>query len=129
MALRVECGTTRLDSASHRGASCPTPPFPPHGVRNRHQAAFAESGRPHTGTLASYFPGFSHGMLTSIRVCLHANAVETAVADVTHCSPSAGKLRSSVWFVPLTHVDRQCTKAGVECIFYDHGRNEFLPRR
>ncbi|KAF1995492.1 hypothetical protein P154DRAFT_538741 [Amniculicola lignicola CBS 123094] len=23
---------------------------------------------------------------------------------------------------------RQCTKAGVDCIFYDHGRNEFLPR-
>lgn len=23
---------------------------------------------------------------------------------------------------------RQCTKAGVECMFYDHGRNELLPR-
>ncbi|ORY10477.1 hypothetical protein BCR34DRAFT_539470 [Clohesyomyces aquaticus] len=23
---------------------------------------------------------------------------------------------------------RQCTKAGQECIFFDHGRNEFLPR-
>ncbi|PSN74611.1 hypothetical protein BS50DRAFT_19803 [Corynespora cassiicola Philippines] len=23
---------------------------------------------------------------------------------------------------------RQCTKANVECMFYDHGRNEFLPR-
>ncbi|KAF2819376.1 hypothetical protein CC86DRAFT_307077 [Ophiobolus disseminans] len=23
---------------------------------------------------------------------------------------------------------RQCTKAGVECMFYDHGRNEYLPR-
>ena len=25
--------------------------------------------------------------------------------------------------------DRQCTKAGVECMFYDHGRNQLLPRR
>ncbi|CAA9963436.1 hypothetical protein PTMSG1_06804 [Pyrenophora teres f. maculata] len=24
--------------------------------------------------------------------------------------------------------DRQCTKAGVECMFYDHGRNQLLPR-
>ncbi|KAF2477496.1 uncharacterized protein BDR25DRAFT_249503 [Lindgomyces ingoldianus] len=24
---------------------------------------------------------------------------------------------------------RQCTKAGQDCIFFDHGRNEFLPRR
>ncbi|KAF2657279.1 hypothetical protein K491DRAFT_343774 [Lophiostoma macrostomum CBS 122681] len=23
---------------------------------------------------------------------------------------------------------KQCTKAGVECMFYDHGRNEYLPR-
>lgn len=29
------------------------------------------------------------------------------------------------------HVDhrRQCTKAGVDCMFWDHGRNEYLPRR
>ncbi|KAH8724325.1 hypothetical protein GQ44DRAFT_708988 [Phaeosphaeriaceae sp. PMI808] len=24
---------------------------------------------------------------------------------------------------------RQCLKAGVECVFYDHGRDELLPRR
>ncbi|KAH7408572.1 hypothetical protein DE146DRAFT_629471 [Phaeosphaeria sp. MPI-PUGE-AT-0046c] len=28
----------------------------------------------------------------------------------------------------LTRAHSQCTKAGADCIFYDHGRNEFLPR-
>jgi hypothetical protein len=126
MALCIDCGTTRLDSTSHCGASRPTPPS--HGVpgRNRH----AEPGRPHTGRA----PGLTFRtivrMLTSIRACLHANAVENAAVDVTHCSPSAGKPPCVPdRCVHLADDNSQCTKAGKECVFFDHGRDEFLPRR
>jgi hypothetical protein len=77
-------------------------------------------------------PGAISRMLTSIRACLRARTVEAAAADVIHCSPSAGKPqrpRVFVLGVHLTDRDSQCTKAGKECVFFDHGRNEFLPRR
>jgi hypothetical protein len=44
--------------------------------------------------------------------------------------PGAGlcsRVRSSTG-AHSTDSDRQCTKAGKDCVFFDHGRNEFLPR-
>lgn len=74
-------------------------------------------------------------LLTSTRAYLHANAVETADADATRCCLGAGTpclcspCPVRLCILCLTRAHRQCTKAGVECMFYDHGRNDFLRRR
>lgn len=47
-----------------------------------------------------------------------------AAAEVQVCLPFV-----PLEGAPLTTDDRQCAKAGVECMFYDHGRKELLPRR
>jgi hypothetical protein len=63
------------------------------------------------------------------RVSLHVKDAESAAVAAIHCCRSAGTSPvCATMGVRLTE-DRQCTKAGVECMFYDHGRNELLPRR
>jgi hypothetical protein len=48
-----------------------------------------------------------------------------------HAAPQVQASSGARLVVNAPHIDspRQCTKAGVECSFYDHGRAELLPRR
>jgi hypothetical protein len=80
-------------------------------------------------TLARMLFVMAADLLTRFRACLPANAVENADADAIRCYPSAGKRCSRYLLMRLTDSYRQCTKAGVDCVFYDHGRKELLPRR
>ena len=65
------------------------------------------------------------------RASPHAKGAESVAADAILCCRNAGTiLLPCPTLAPLgLTANRQCTKAGVECMFYDHGRNQLLPRR
>ena len=130
-------------------AKCLLPPYlwmavadsldrPPHPLpatgrhRRQHESSSssAGSGEPDSSTEPRQ-PLKAHALhLHRPRVFRLASAAENVAEVATRSCPSAGLWALSYYARGrATHAARQCTKAGVECMFFDHGRDQLLPRR